>query len=62
MKSNLHSFDRILRLLAGVVLIGLTAMGVIGEWGYVGVVLVVTALINFCPLYRIFRFSTKNKD
>ncbi|MFB6349163.1 DUF2892 domain-containing protein [Moraxella sp. ZJ142] len=62
MKSNLHSFDRILRLLAGVVLIGLTAMGVIGEWGYVGAVLVVTALINFCPLYRIFGFSTKNKD
>lgn len=32
---------------------------VLGVWGYVGVIFVITAFINFCPIYRIFNFSTK---
>lgn len=62
MKSNLHSIDRILRLVVGALLVALAVMGVIGAWGYVGAVFVLTAFINFCPIYRIFNFSTKKKD
>ncbi|MGK8251301.1 Protein of uncharacterised function (DUF2892) [Moraxella lacunata] len=62
MKSNLHSIDRILRLVVGALLVALAVMGVIGVWGYIGAVFVLTAFINFCPIYRIFNFSTKKKD
>ncbi|MBE9579473.1 MULTISPECIES: DUF2892 domain-containing protein [Moraxella] len=62
MKSNLHSIDRILRLVVGALLVALAFMGVIGVWGYIGAVFVLTAFINFCPIYRIFNFSTKKKD
>lgn len=58
MKMNLGSIDRILRLISGVALIVLAKMGIIGWWGWLGVVLLATALIRFCPLYRLFGIST----
>lgn len=61
MKSNLHGIDRMLRLVVGALLVALAVMGVIGAWGYVGAVFVLTAFMNFCPIYRMFNFSTKKK-
>jgi hypothetical protein len=58
MKSNVGGIDRILRIVAGVALIGATLAGVIGPWGWVGVVPLATGLINFCPLYTVLGFST----
>ena len=37
MKSNVGGIDRILRIVIGLVLIGLTLTGTIGVWGWVGV-------------------------
>ncbi|MDO4249980.1 MAG: DUF2892 domain-containing protein [Moraxella sp.] len=59
MKANLGKPDRALRLIAGMVLVGLAMTGVIGAWGYLGLIFVVTALINFCPIYRLLNISTK---
>lgn len=59
MKSNLAQYDRIARFVLGALLVILAATGVIRAWGYVGVILLVTAFINFCPLYRLIGFSTK---
>lgn len=58
MKSNVGGIDRILRIVVGAVLIGLTLAGSIGVWGWVGVVPLATGLIGFCPLYRVFGFSS----
>ena len=58
MKSNVGGIDRILRIAAGLGLIGATLAGVIGPWGWVGVVPLATGLINFCPLYTVLGFST----
>lgn len=58
MKSNVGGIDRILRIVAGVALIGAALAGVIGPWGWVGVVPLATGLINFCPLYTVLGFST----
>lgn len=58
MKSNVGGIDRILRIVLGLVLIGLAATGTIGLWGWIGVVLVATAAIGFCPLYTVFGFSS----
>ncbi len=58
MKSNLAKWDRVLRFVVGALLIGLSLNNVIGVWGWVGIIFVVTAFINFCPLYRLIGFST----
>jgi len=59
--SNINSVDRILRLIIGFVVLSLAFVGPQTPFGYVGIVLVITAFINFCPLYRIFGFSTRSK-
>lgn len=58
MKQNIGSLDRILRVVLGLVLIGLAATGKVGVWGWVGVVPLATAAIGWCPLYALFGWST----
>lgn len=53
MKCNVGGIDRILRIAVGALLIGLAATGVIGAWGWIGVVPLATGLFRFCPLYPI---------
>ncbi len=68
MKLNLGSIERGVRAVLGLVLLGLAAGGIltgVGLWvaGVVGVVLVATAAISFCPLWALLGISTipKNK-
>jgi len=58
MKANVGGIDRILRIVAGVVLIGLAATGTVGMWGWIGVVPLVTGLFRFCPFYPLLGMST----
>lgn len=58
MKTNMGTIDRVLRLVVGLVLLYLAFTGAIGLWGYIGIVPVVTALVGFCPLYRIIGIQT----
>jgi hypothetical protein len=58
MTPNVGSIDRVLRVVVGVVLIGLTLMGTIGAWGWIGLVPIATAALGFCPLYSVLGFST----
>jgi len=58
MKANIGTIDRVARILAGLVLIGLAFSGTIGVWGYVGVVLLLTGLIRVCPAYSILGINT----
>lgn len=59
---NLHSLDRFLRLLLGVVILELAFFWLAGSWQMVayvvGSILLLTAAIGFCPLYRIVDVST----
>lgn len=55
---NLGSIDRIIRIVLGLVLIGLTLNNTIGAWGWIGVIPLVTGLIGSCPLYKIFGLSS----
>lgn len=57
-KTNVGGIDRVLRIVAGLVLIGLTLMGTIGPWGWIGVVLLATGLLSSCPLYSIIGLNT----
>ena len=58
MTTNVGSIDRIARVLIGVLLLTLTAMGTIGVWGWIGIVPIATAAFGFCPLYTALGFST----
>ena len=58
MKINVGSIDRILRIVAGLVLIALAATGIIGIWGWVGIVLLLTGVFRFCPAYALLGTNT----
>lgn len=58
MKSNVGGIDRILRIVLGLVLIGLTLTGNIGVWGWLGIVPLATGAIGWCPPYAIFGWNT----
>lgn len=62
MKINVGGFDRIARIVAGLVLIGLAATGMVGTWGYIGVVPLLTGVFKFCPAYAMFGMSTCPMD
>lgn len=55
---NMGSIDRLARLIIGALLIVLAVTGTIGVWGWVGIILVATAFLNFCPIYRIIGIKT----
>ena len=57
-KSNVGGIDRILSIVAGIVLIALTLMGVIGVWGWIGIVPLATGLLRTCPIYSLLGFNT----
>jgi len=58
MPVNVGTWDRIARIVVGLVLIALAALGTIGAWGYVGIVLLVTGAAARCPAYRVFGLNT----
>lgn len=58
MKVNVGSLDRVLRIVAGLALIGLAATGTIGAWGWIGVVPLATGLFRFCPAYGLLGVDT----
>ena len=58
MKFNVGGIDRILRIVVGLALIGATLAGMIGVWGWIGVVPLLTGVFKFCPAYVMFGKST----
>jgi uncharacterized membrane protein YfcA len=58
MDTNIGGFDRLARLIIGAALIASAVFGIIGFWGYIGVVPIATALIGWCPVYRALGVST----
>ncbi len=57
MKENVGVFDRIVRLIAGLVIL---TLGFVFKswWGLVGLVPLMTAFMGCCALYTVFGFST----
>ncbi len=63
MTPNVGSIDRLIRAIAGVVLLLLVLTGMIGGtggWiaGIVGAVMLATAGMRFCPAYRLIGMNT----
>ena len=58
MEANVGSIDRVIRILAGLALIGATLAGIIGSWGWIGVVPLATGVFRFCPAYLPLGLNT----
>ena len=58
MGKNVGTVDRVLRIVVGLILIALVFVGPQTPWGWIGVVPIVTALIGWCPAYRVLGIRT----
>ena len=63
-KVNEANWDRIARVVLGIILLVLgltgTVTGILGIiFDVIGLILLVTGLVGVCPLYMLFKFSTK---
>lgn len=64
MKQNESSVERILRVIGGVLLLVIGLLGVFqGTLGIIvivlGAILILTGVLGWCPLYALFKFSTR---
>ncbi|MGE8503159.1 DUF2892 domain-containing protein [Pseudomonas berkeleyensis] len=58
MNANVGTLDRSLRIAAGLILIALSLGGVIGPWGWLGVLPLATGILRFCPAYPLLGINT----
>ena len=63
MRQNIGTADRIIRLLAGIILIELVTSRTIQVWGnlcgwIIAIVLLLTAVIGYSPVYAFFGIHT----
>lgn len=57
MKCNVGATDRLVRIIAGVIVV-LLGFYFKSWWGLIGLILLATGLFRFCPLYVPFKIST----
>lgn len=58
MGKNVGTIDRILRIIVGAALIAYAIYEPDAWWGWIGVVPIVTALVGWCPAYRLVGLRT----
>jgi hypothetical protein len=58
MNTNVGGIDKILRIIAGIALVAMAATNVIGIWGYIGAVPLLTGLMGWCPAYTLLGIKT----
>ncbi len=59
MSANVGNIDRVLRIVVGLGLLAMVFMGPQTPWGWIGLVPLVTAVVGFCPAYRLLGICTK---
>ena len=61
MTRNIGGTERIIRIVAGLVLIALAATGTVAWWGWLGAVPLATGLSGWCPPYSLLGINTCKK-
>ncbi|MBT4287378.1 MAG: DUF2892 domain-containing protein [Deltaproteobacteria bacterium] len=61
MKKNVGPVDRLLRLIVGLIIIGI-GYYYQSWWGAIGVLMLLTAAMGWCPPYSIFKISTCKRE
>ncbi len=57
-KCNVGGVDRVVRIVAGLGILSLAFVGPQTPWGYVGLVVLATGLVGWCPAYVPFGIKT----
>jgi len=57
MKKNVGGIDKVVRLVAGLIIV---ALGILYQswWGLIGIILIFTSTTDWCPAYLPFGIST----
>lgn len=58
MKKNVGGIDRVLRMVVGLALMALAATGLIGAWGWLGVIVLATGVFSLCGAYTLLGINT----
>lgn len=61
MKKNVGYWDSIFRTIAGAIIVSF-GMYFNNLWGLMGLILVVTGVLSFCPIYRMFNIGTARPE
>jgi len=56
--TNIGPIERVVRALLGIGILSLAVIGPKTPWAYLGVIPLLTALLGWCPLYRLMGIST----
>jgi hypothetical protein len=62
MKKNIHSVERIVRILVGLGLVSLAFVGPANPWFLLGLVPLATGLLGWCPPYAMLGINTCRLD
>jgi hypothetical protein len=62
MKKNVGSIERIIRIIAGIAILSLAFVGPRSPWAYLGIILLATGLLGWCPPYALLGISTCKKN
>ena len=60
MDANMGGKDRLIRVAVGLVMMGLAMIDLIGPWGWIGIVPLVSAVLGWCPVYMVLGLSTRS--
>jgi len=58
MTINEGTVDRVIRVVAGLVILSLAFVGPKSAWGYIGLLPIATGLVGYCPAYSLFGINT----
>lgn len=58
MTRNVGTVDRTIRIVVGIILMALAATGTVGWWGWLGIVLLATAVLGWCPPYSMLGINS----
>lgn len=58
MKKNVGGLDKMLRIGVGALFVLLALTGVIGWWGWLGIIPLATGLTSYCALYQLLGMNT----
>jgi len=55
---NVGTIDRAVRIVVGIIGVSLVFFGPQTQWGWIGLVPLLTGLFKFCPAYTLFGLNT----
>ncbi len=58
MKKNIHSVERVIRIVVGLALVSMAFVGPANLWFLLGIIPLMTGLLGWCPPYAMFGINT----